>query len=89
MAARVETGTADFASTITSMNSFTLTATADAAEVNLRQGVVGGTIKFVVKAPIATTTHLKFPDGVETDNDTVWFVDLVAGTTPQMTITGR
>ena len=87
--AKVETGTADFTSTIREMTSFTLTAGADAAEVNLREAVVGGEIKYKVKAPIATTVHLDFSSPVRCDLGTdVWFVDLAAGTTPQMTIAG-
>ena len=90
--AHAETGTADFTSTITEMRSFTLTGGADAAVVNLREATVGGTIKFVVKAAIATTTHLDFPDSVlcstSSGAEQVWFVDLSSGTTPQMTITG-
>jgi len=90
--ARVETGTADFTSTIQQMSAFTLTGGADAAVVNLREATVGGTIKYIVKAAINTTVHVPFPDPVATStssgNPQVWFVDLVSGTTPQMTITG-
>lgn len=87
--AKVETGTADFASTIREMSSFTLTAGADAAEVNLRENVVGGEIKYKVKAALGTTVHLDFAIPVRCDIGTdVWFVDLAAGTTPQMTIAG-
>lgn len=84
---RSATGTADFDSLITNMNTFTLTAGADAAVVNLREGTVGGTIKFVVKAAIAGTTHVVFPDPVTSASGS-WYVDLSSGTTPQMTITG-
>lgn len=87
--AKAETGTADFTSTITAMTGFTLTGGADAATVNLREGSVGGTIKYVVKAAINTTVHLSFDDPVRTSTAGVWFVDLSAGTTPQMTITGN
>lgn len=87
--AKVETGTADFASTIREMTSFTLTGGADAAVVNLRENVVGGEIKYVVKAGIAETVHLNFSTPVRCDIGTdVWFVDLASGTTPQMTIAG-
>ena len=89
MAARVETGTADFTSTIREMSSFTLTAGVDAAVVNLRENTVAGEIKYVVKAAIATTVHLDFANPVRGDADhDVWFVDLSSGTTPQMTIAG-
>lgn len=85
-----QTGTADFASAFRTMRSFTLTAGADAATVNLREGgAVGGDIKFVVKAAINTTVHLDFGEGVRTDDNLPWYVDLSAGTTPQMTITGQ
>lgn len=84
-----QTGTADFASLFTTMTEFTLTGGADAATVNLREGSVTGDIKFVVKAAINTTVHLHFGDGgVRTDDNSVWFVDLSAGTTPQMSIAG-
>jgi hypothetical protein len=81
---RVETGTADFQSTVISMNAFDLAAGADAAVVNLTDG---STTKFVVKAAINTTTHLDFPRPV-TSRVGGWIVDLQSGTTPQMTITG-
>lgn len=84
-----QTGTADFTSNYTRMTEFTLTGGADAATVNLREGSLAGDIKYVVKAAINTTVHLHFgDDGVMTDDRTVWAVDLSAGTTPQMTITG-
>jgi hypothetical protein len=87
---QVMTGTADITSTFRQMDAFTLTAGADAAVVNLREGTVSGDIKYVVKAAIATTVHLFFGEGgVRTDDGTVWFVDLSSGTTPQMSITGR
>jgi hypothetical protein len=82
-----ETGTADFQSTFKRMASFTLTAGADAAVVNLREGSVSGTIKFVVKAAIQGTTHLDFPIFVSSATGN-WYVELASGTTPQMTITG-
>jgi hypothetical protein len=71
------------------MSSFTLTAGANAAVVNLRENTVGGAIKFVVKAAIDTTVHLNFSKPVRCDNAAqVWYVDLSSGTTPQMTIAG-
>lgn len=86
--AKAETGTADFQSTITAMTAFTLSAGADAAVVNLREGGSGGTIKFIVKcATIQHTTHINFAEQV-TSQTGAWYVDLVSGTTPQMTITG-
>ena len=89
MSARIETGTADFTSTIREMSSFTLTGGADAAVVNLRENTVAGEIKFVVKAALNTTVHLVFDEPVRGDADhDVWFVDLVSGTTPQMSIAG-
>jgi hypothetical protein len=90
MMAKVQTGTADFASTIREMSSFTLTASGtDAAVVNLRENTVGGAIKFVVKAAISTTTHLDFSTPVRCDNAAqIWYVDLSTGTAPQMTIAG-
>jgi len=90
MAKKAETGTADITSTITKMTSFTLTGGADAATVNLRATSVAGTIFYVVKAAINTTVHLNFgEDGVQASaGGTNWYVDLSAGTTPQMTITG-
>jgi hypothetical protein len=84
----VQTGTADFATATNALDSFTLTAGADAAVVNLREGSVTGAIKFVVKAAIQATTHLSFPHGARTSDGSVWFVDLVSGTTPQMTTVG-
>lgn len=90
--AHAETGTADFTSTITDMTAFTLTAGADAAVVNLREATVGGTIRYVVKAAIATTVHLPFTPPALCNTASglkqVWFIDLSSGTTPQMTITG-
>lgn len=87
--AKVQTGTADFTSTIREMSSFTLTGGADAAEVHLKQNTSGGAVKFVVKAAINTTVHLAFHNPVRCDdNSHVWFVDLIGGTTPQMTIAG-
>ena len=87
--AKSETGTADFQSTITDMTSFTLSAGVDAAVVNLREGSVAGTIKFIVKcAVIQDSRHINFGEAV-TSASGAWFVDLVSGTTPQMTITGH
>jgi hypothetical protein len=89
MMAKVQTGTADFASTIREMSSFTLTAGTNAAVVNLRENTVAGAIKYVVKAAIDTTTRLNFSTPVRCDNAAqIWYVDLVSGTTPQMTIAG-
>ena len=83
-----QTGTADFASTFEVMTSFTVSTT-DATTVNLREGgAVGGDINYVVKAAANTTEHLDLGDGVRTDDGLPWYVDLVSGTTPQMTITG-
>jgi hypothetical protein len=92
--ARVETGTADFTSTVTDMYSFTLTTGVDAAVVNLREATVGGTIRFIFKNVVAqTTAHFTFPKAatcnIASGNKQVWFVDLSSGTTPQMTITGE
>ena len=91
--AYVETGTADFQSTITNMSGFTFTGGVDAAVVNLREGGVGGTIKYIVKSAINTTTHLDFSGAPVRCNNSagapqLWYVDLVSGTTPQMSITG-
>lgn len=91
--AHAETGTADFTSSINKLHAFVLTGGADAAVVNLREATVAGEIIFVVKAAINTTVTLgPFPNGVTCDNAAgvkqVWFVDLVSGTTPQMTIVG-
>jgi hypothetical protein len=89
VASRVQTGTADFTSTVREMSSFTLAAGADAATVNLRENTVGGEIKYVVKAAASATVHLDFADPVRGDaSGDVWFVDLAAGTSPQMTIAG-
>lgn len=88
LSVRAATGTADFDSLIQNMSSFTLSAGADAAVVNLREGAVGGTIKFVIKAALGTTVHVEFPEPVTSDSGS-WYVDLSSGTTPQMTITGR
>lgn len=86
--AQSQTGTADFASTFSTMVAFTLSTGADAAVVNLREGSVGGTIKYIIKnATAQTTVHCPFDEGV-TSASGPWFVDLVSGTTPQMTITG-
>lgn len=86
--AKSATGTADFNSGFTTLKAVTVTGGADAATVNIREGSVSGTIKFVVKAAINTTTHLYFgEDGVESASG-AWFVDLSAGTTPQMSVTG-
>lgn len=85
--AAAETGTADFASTFTRMSAFALTTNADAAVVNLREGSVSGTIRYVVKNPVVQSTFvMEFPKDVVSASG-VWFVDLVSGTTPQMTIT--
>lgn len=87
--ATARTGTADFNSPFKVMTGFTLTGGADAATVNLREGgAVTGTLRYVVKAAINTTTRLHFGDGVRTEDGLTWFVDLDAGTTPQMTIEG-
>lgn len=85
--AAAETGTADFQSTFQRMSAFTVTGGGDAVVVNLREGSVTGTIKFVVKTATLVTTHLNFPMPV-TSLTGNWFVDLVSGTTPQMTIVG-
>lgn len=86
--AKSVTGTADFNSGLTKLNAVTVTGGADAATVNIREGSVSGTIKYVVKAAINTTVHLYFgEDGVESASG-AWFVDLSAGTTPQMSVTG-
>jgi hypothetical protein len=85
--AKSETGTADFASTCTLMSAFVLTGGGDAAVVNIREGSVSGTIKFIVKAATLVTVPLSFPEPVASASG-VWFVDLVSGTTPQMTIVG-
>lgn len=86
--AKAETGTADYQSTITAMTAFTLSSGADAAVVNLREGSSGGTIKYIIKcATIQHTTHVNFDEQV-TSATGAWYVDLVSGTTPQMTITG-
>lgn len=83
--AAAETGTADFQSTMSRFSSFVLTAGADAATVSLREGSSSGTVRFVVKAALNTTEQISFgtPIVSQTGN---WYVDLTAGTTPQMTI---
>jgi hypothetical protein len=86
--AKSETGTADFASTCTQMTAFVLTGGADAAVVNIREGSVGGTIKYVVKAAALLTVPLRFDEPVVSASGP-WFVDLVSGTTPQMTVVGN
>jgi hypothetical protein len=87
--AAAETGTASFQSGISRVTGFVLTTGADAAVVNLREGSVSGTIKFVVKNVTANTT-VSVPlsdDGVVSGSGN-WYVQLSSGTTPQMTIVG-
>ena len=87
--AKSVTGTADFSTGFTRLFGVTVTAGADAATVNVREGSVAGTIKYVIKTPASTTRQLTFgTEGVESATG-AWFLDLTAGTTPQMSATGR
>ena len=88
MLATAKRDTANFDSGYKVMTAFTLTAGTDAATVNLRQGSATGPIKYVVKAAAGATVHLDFSDGVRTTDGSTWYVNLSAGTTPEMAITG-
>lgn len=79
---------ADGQSTKTILFSLTLTAGADAAAVQLREGSSSGTIHFVTKAPAAGTTHIEIPCGAVSATG-AWYVDFTAGTSPSATIVGE
>jgi hypothetical protein len=70
------------------MSSFTLTAGADAATVNLRENTVAGEIKYVVKAALTRRRIGSSRTRCAAMRTTMWVVDLSAGTMPQMTNAG-
>jgi len=84
----VETGTASFYSTISHMSNFTLTAGGDAAVVLVRAPNQSTNNYFRVKAATGTTTTLPFYKPA-TCKQGSWYVELVSGTTPQMSIEGE
>lgn len=66
------------------LGSITLTAGADAAVVNVRAASASGTIMHQIKAALGTSTEHLFEDPKYIGNGV--YVELVSGTTPQISV---
>jgi hypothetical protein len=71
------------------MTAFVLTTSADVGEVVLREGGAAGTIKVRLKCGVVQDSRtFTFGDRGVLSQSGNWYVDLIGGTTPQMTIIG-